>query len=284
MLKLKAILVCLLWALCYPFISMALNESPPFYLAFARSMLAGVSLLLLTARQATPVLPRDRHSWIAITIIGLTYTSLGFSGMFLAGSLVSPGLATVIANLQPMIAVGLAYLLSVERVSVRQLVALAIGLVGIILIVLPSLQHNQANLTGTGVGFVILGAFGVALGNVWTKKVASKENVLRLSAWQLIIGSIPLGLIAVFYEHPSEISWTPKLFLALTVLAIPGTALATLMWFHVLRVGKLHRMNVYTFLTPMFALLIGAVFLNESLALNEVVGTGVVVSALLILN
>lgn len=62
MLKLKAILVCLLWALCYPFITIALAEAPPFYLAFGRSLLAGSSLLLLTAGGSEPMIPRDLPS------------------------------------------------------------------------------------------------------------------------------------------------------------------------------------------------------------------------------
>lgn len=284
MLKLKAILVCLLWALCYPFISIALNESPPFYLAFARSMLAGVSLLLLTARQAAPVLPRDRRSWSAVTIIGLTYTSLGFSGMFLAGSLVSPGLATVIANLQPMIAVGLAYLFSVERATSRQMIALVIGLAGILVIVFPSFHHQQTNITGMGAGFVVLGAVGVALGNVWTKKVSPGMNVLTLSAWQLVVGSVPLGLIALIHDDASAISWNLTLLTALLVLSLAGTAIATLLWFQVLKVCSLHRMNVFTFLTPLFALLIGAVFLGEVLAINELIGTVIIILGLIILN
>ncbi len=109
-------------------------------------------------------------------------------------------------------------------------------------------------------------------------------NVLRLSAWQLLVGSIPLGLIAAFHERVSDISWSPKLFLGLEVLSVPGTAIATLLWFQVLNVGKLHRMNAFTFLTPLFALVIGAAFLGEVLELNELIGTAVIIMGLIVLN
>ncbi len=287
MLKIKVITVCLLWALCYPFISIALSESPPLLLAFMRSVLAGVTLLMFSAKSPGSIFPSDWRLWRSVMIIGLGYTSLGFSGMFLAGSLVSPGLATVIANSQPMIAVALAYLYSVERVTSRQLAVLITGLVGIGVIALPSLHHDQANITIGGIGFVLLGAFGVALGNVWLKKVVAKTksfSILRISAWQLIVGSIPLGIGGFLMENTREISWGMPLAASLAVLAIPGTALATYLWFNVLKSESLHSMNAYTFLTPLFALAIGAMFLGERLATNELIGTAIIVGSLVFNN
>jgi drug/metabolite transporter (DMT)-like permease len=284
MLKAKVITVCLLWSLCYPFISVALSESPPLLLAFMRSVLAGVTLLLFSAKSADSVFPRGWRIWRSIGIIGLGYTTMGFSGMFLAGGLVSPGLATVIANSQPMIAVGLAYLYAVERVTPRQLTVLITGLAGISVIVLPSLHHDQANVTLAGIGFVLLGAFGVALGNVWLKKVASEFNILRLSAWQLIAGSIPLGIGGFLIESTQDITWGAPLALSLAVLAIPGTAMATYLWFNILKSENLHSMNAYTFLTPLFALAIGALFLGERLEVNELIGTAIIIGSLVFIN
>ncbi len=284
MLKLKIITVCLLWSLCYPFISIALRESPPLYLAFMRSVLAGMTLFLFSVKTEGSMFPRGWRIWRSIIIIGLGYTSLGFSGMFLAGSLVSPGLATVVANSQPIIAVGLAYLSSVERVTPGQLTVMITGLLGISVIVLPSLHHSQTNITPGGIGSVLLGAFGVALGNVWLKKVASRTNILRLSAWQLIVGSVPLGIAGLILENTNEISWGTPLVVSLGVLAIPGTAIATYLWFNLLKVEKLHNMNAYTFLTPLFALAIGALFLDERLDNNELVGTAVIVGSLVFMN
>ncbi len=204
--------------------------------------------------------------------------------MFLGGSLVSPGLATVIANSQPMIAVALAYLTTVEKVTSRQLATLTIGLVGISVIVFPSLLQDQANITLSGVGFVLMGAFGVALGNVWLKKVASGSNILMLSAWQLIVGSIPLGIIGLLTENTQSIIWGIPLATSLAVLAIPGTAIATYLWFNVLKSESLHNMNAFTFLTPLFSLIIGAVFLGERLETNELIGTAIIVSSLVFMN
>ncbi len=287
MLKAKVITVCLLWSICYPFISIALSESPPLLLAFMRSVLAGVTLLVFSAKSQGSVMPDSWRLWRAVIIIGLGYTSLGFSGMFLAGSLISPGLATVIANSQPMIAVALAYLYSVERVTARQLTVLITGLVGIGVIALPSLHHDQPNITIGGIGFVLLGAFGVALGNVWLKKVASTTSslsILRLSAWQLIVGSIPLGIGGFLMENTQDISWGLPLAASLAVLAIPGTALATFLWFNILKSEKLHSMNAYTFLIPLFALTIGALFLGERLETNELIGAAIIVGSLVFIN
>ncbi len=284
MIKFKMLLVCILWALCYPFISIGLDQAPPLYFAFMRSSIAGVALLLLCIRREEPIVPKDWKTWSSIIIIGIGYTSLGFSGMFLAGSLVSPGLATVISNLQPMIAIVFAYILTVEKITSKQLIASLIGLTGIITIVLPSLINMQGNLSQGGVGFVLLGASGVAFGNVWLKKISTSFDMLLISAWQFILGSIPLGIGALIFEDSQDIIFGQSLILSLSVLAIPGTAIATYLWFHLLKIERLHRLNAYTFLTPLFALFIGGVFMNETLEINEIIGTVIITIGIIVLN
>lgn len=282
--KLKIITVCILWSLCYPFISIGLDQSPPLYFAFLRSIIAGALLLLLSINRSGSLVPKDWKTWSSIIIIGLGYTSFGFGGMFFAGNLVSPGLATVISNLQPMIAIGFAYILSVERIKSRQFVASLIGLVGIITIVLPSLTNDQANLTQGGIGFVLLGATGVAFGNVWLKKVANTYDILKISAWQFIIGSIPLGVLAFILEDSHSLIINNSFIISLSILSVLGTAVATFLWFRLLKDDQLHSMNAYTFMTPLFALFIGRVFLNEILEINEIIGTVIITAGIIFLN
>ena len=112
--------VMLLWALCFPLISIGLSLSSPLYFAALRSLVAGVGLVIPAAVLRRP-LPRQLNLWMGILGVGLSYTSAGFAGMFLAGGVVSPGLASVLANMQPLIAAILAFFLLGERLKRRTL-------------------------------------------------------------------------------------------------------------------------------------------------------------------
>jgi drug/metabolite transporter (DMT)-like permease len=87
-------LVMFLWALCFPLIVVGLALAPPLTFAALRAFVAGVGLLLpaVLLRRAWP---RGWRVWLGLLGVGLTTSSMGFGGMFLAGGLVSPGLATV---------------------------------------------------------------------------------------------------------------------------------------------------------------------------------------------
>jgi drug/metabolite transporter (DMT)-like permease len=133
------IIVMFLWAICFPLISIGLSYAPPLQFAALRSFVAGAALLLPGALLCRAS-PSDRGAWLALIGVGLTSTGMGFAGMFLAGGLVSPGLATVIANSQPLIAAILAYFVLGGQLGPIRIQGLSLGFLGILLIALPGLE------------------------------------------------------------------------------------------------------------------------------------------------
>lgn len=269
--RVKLFLVLLLWALCFPFIVVGLSRTSPFYFAALRSALAGAGLLLpaLLMRRS---LPRTPAVWLAILGAGIGASTLGFSGMFLGGGKVSPGLATVLANTQPLIAAMLAYFALDERLSSNHRMGLILGFAGIVLVALPGMGGVDTNSTPLGVAYVLLGALGVAGGNILLKHLSARVDPLMAVGWQFTLGSVPLFLAALLFESPGQTVWDGQFIVALFGLALPGTALAYLLWFGLLRQRALTRLNTLTFLTPMIALLIGALFFREMLNSLELTG------------
>lgn len=161
-------------------------------------------------------------------------------------------------------------LLNIE--VLRILTSLLLGFIGILLIALPGLGGDNANSTPMGVGYVLLGAVGVALGNVLLKRLAGQVDLLMATGWQFILGTVPLLLAAQVFERPVQVAWSPSFVVVLLALGLPGTALAFALWFWLLHRGELTRLNTFTFLTPAVALIIGMLFFAERLGLTEVGG------------
>lgn len=272
----RLVLVTLLWALCYPLITTGLALAPPLTFAALRALVAGAGLLAVAAVLRRP-LPQDAQTWLSLLGVGLSATSLGFTGMFLAGGLVSPGLATVVANVQPLIAAVLAYFVLTERLGRRRRTGLVLGFAGIVLVALPGFGGG-ANSTPLGVAYVLLGALGVAVGNVLLKRLAGKVDLWMATGWQFVLGSVPLFLAAQIFESSAHITWTPTFVAVLLVLSLLGTALAFVLWFSLLQRSELTRLNTFTFLTPLFALLLGAVFFGERVGLIEGAGMALILA------
>ena len=267
-----------LWSLCFPLIAFGLSVAPPLYFGFLRAGMTGAILLLLAFALRRPM-PRGLGVWLNLLWAGIGSVLLGFSGMFLAAEWVSPGIATVIANFQPLIAAGLAYVVLGERLTSRSARGMAIGLVGIIITALPSLVSGGAADSLAGVGLILLGAIGVAVSNVFLKRLAGQIDPLMATGWQFVLGSLPLLLIAAGFETPGPDMWSVQFALNLLILSLVGTALAYVLWFWLLQRSTLNRLNVFTFLTPIFGLILGAVFFGERLAALQVAGVALTILA-----
>lgn len=266
------VLVAFLNALCYPLITVGLSYAPHLSFAALRAFAAGLSLAMVAIALRRP-LPQDFRSWIMLGAIGLGATTLGYLGMFHAAEFVSPGLATVIANSQPLIAAVLAFAFLSERLGVIQYIGLGLGFFGIIVTSLPHL--NSTGMTGFSVGlaYIILSSGGIAFSNVLMKALGPRIDALVAMSAQLLLGAIPLGVIALFVDPPSQVQWwSPVFLLALFGLALPGTAMAYWLWFWLLGRVSLGRANAFTFLTPFIALALGVAFFGERIGPTMIAG------------
>ncbi len=258
-----------LWALCFPLITYGLSAAPPLGFATMRALIAGVSLLIVANYKRRPPL-RGRNHWSAVVLVGLSATTLGFAGMFYGGARVAPGLATVVGNAQPLFAAVLLAWLGQELLSRAQCLGLLVGFGGIVLIGVPGL--GRAATTLPGLGLILLGALGVAASNVILSRMAGRIDTLRAMGWQLVVGSIPLGVMSAIVEQPGEILWSWGFVGALLALSLLGTAAAFVGWFELLRRGSLNQLNVFTFFTPVFGLAMGVAFFGETLSILTGIG------------
>lgn len=277
-----AITVMFLWALCYPFISIGLEYSPPLLFAFFRAILAGFALLLLARLLRRPPITGN-DNWIAVVVIALTATTVGFWGMFYAGGLLSPGLATVLTNTQPLIAAAIAWYVLNERLNRKSIVGLFLGFSGIIIIGLGSMNVHNGELIH-GIGYVLFASTGIAVSNIFLKRIAAQVDSLYAMGWQLFLGSFPLAIMSLYLEDFSEFQLIPDLIISLLVLSLFGTSLAFVLWFWLLARVPLYQANAYSFLTPILGMLIGILFYSEVLTLSQILGAVAVIAGIWVVN
>ncbi|MGQ4274178.1 DMT family transporter [Terrihabitans sp. B22-R8] len=258
------ILVAFLNALCFPLVTLGLEHAPHITFATLRAMIAGLSLAIIAAILRRPI-PTDVGSWIALCAIGLGATTLAYFGMFRAAEFVSPGLATILTNTQPLIAAVLAFGVLSERLRPAQYMGLGIGFLGIITIAMPQLGFGDGFGEVAALSYALLAAAGLAVSNVVMKTIRGSIDPLVAMAAQLLLGALPLAILALLTEQPSEIHLSPGFALTLVLLALPGTALSYWLWFWVLERIPLSYANAFTFLTPVLALLIGVIAFDEQI-------------------
>jgi len=269
----KIILVMFLWAVCFPLIVAGFAYAPHLTFAALRAFVAGGALVavgLLLGRRW----PRGLRVWVMLVFIGLGATSLAYLGMYHASEFVSPGIATVIANTQPLMAAVLAGIFLREHLDARGKVGLALGFSGIVVIALPQLSTANADSYLVGVGYILLAALGITVSNVLIRKIAPQVDTLMAMGAQLLIGGVPLAIGAFAMEDPRSVVWSYEFVLILAGLGLFGSSLAYWLWSDILKKTELNRANAFSFLVPVFGLSLGALFFGERLGWFEIVGIG----------
>lgn len=273
------VLVAFLWAICFPFIVVGLPDAPPLLFAALRALLAGFCLILIALKKGGRLSYTPRQ-FLVLVAIGFSYTGIGLGGMFLGAGKLGPGLATVLANAQPLFAAILSLFIFREVASGRVLAGLLVGFIGVVVIATPEMDFGNARFIGAV--YVLGGALGTAIGNVLLKYRAGSDDIYWSMGIQLVIGSVFLGIASVSLGEGTNIQWTWSFATAVFVLAIPATALMVVLWYALLAHAPLNSLNSFTFLTPVFGLLIGILLFGETFSLVEMVGIGITIVGLVI--
>jgi len=267
------VLVMLLWAICFPLITTGIQFAPHLTFATMRALLAGSTLVALAFVLGRPM-PKGVRTWGILVAVGLGATTLGFLGMFHAAEFVSPGVATVIANTQPLLAAILASAFLGERLDFGGKSGLALGFGGIVVIAAPQVLAAAAGNYTIGVAYIVLAALGITVSNVLIKRIAGEVDALMAMGFQMLIGALPLLVLAGAFEQPQDVIWSSSFLFALVGLSLPGTALVYWLWFSILEKIPLNRANAFSFLIPIFGIAIAALFYGETLGWPEVIGIG----------
>ncbi|HEX6829430.1 MAG TPA: DMT family transporter, partial [Burkholderiales bacterium] len=270
--------LAVIWGYNWVVMKEVLKYAGPLDFGALRNLLGALSLfaaLALLRRPLKPVAP----GWMLV--LGLLQTTTFTCCVMLALAHGGAGRAAVLTYTMPFWLLLLAWPLLGERVHGLQWPAAAMALAGLLLIMEPWRIHGglATGLLATGAGIVW------AVSNVIVKRLRARMEIdlLRLSAWQMLFGSVALGVIAALYEQRS-MEWTPYLAVALAYNAIPATALAWLLWVYVLHHLPAGAAGLGSLAIPVVGVLSAAIELGERPSTTETAGMALILAALAVLS
>ena len=272
------VVLSLLWGYTWVLAKQALEFAPPLTMTFMR--VAGGAIALFGAlwllRQPM-ALPAARH----VTLISLCQV-VGFMLLqTLSLNYGAAGKTAVLVYTMPIWTLLLAWPLLGERVRGGQWIAVVGILIGLLLIIEP--WHLQSDwLSNTlGVGAAICWA----LGTVLVKKLRQQKrvNLLGLTAWTNLVGSVPLGLIAAYADEP-PVQWTVVFVVIILVLTIVSTAFCWWLWTSILDRVPAWEASLLVLGTPVIAIICSRLLLNEAFNPVEIAGILLIGSGLLLLS
>lgn len=263
---------------CYIMILYGLQWAPPFAFGGLRTMVGGLTILIISWLTGRAFVP-EKRLWKWIPWVALTATTFTFGSMFLSPQFAGAGLASILGNAQPVFIAVVAWFLLGERLSRIQLLSLFLGLGGVIAIVSPSFGP-QSNDLFTGTLIALLTSASAAIGTVMVRFIKLGNSLLVFTGWQLLLGGATLVFVsAILGEQGIEWNWTFTRILLF--LGIFNSAIVTCAWFYLLQQERAGKLGIYLFLTPVLGTLWAFLFLDERLSITSIVGGSLVLAAVL---
>jgi len=255
-----------LWGSSFGAIKIALHGVTPLTVMSVRILLAGAALLLLIRVRKTPF-PRGIQNWIKIGWMALFGTLIPFFLVPWGQLQIDSSLAAILMAVNPLFALTLGHFFSDhESFTLRQLLAMLVGFSGILLVfgenAISSINGNiWAQLAVIGAGFCYT-ISGVIVSRV---RGASADSV---SASIFICSSVIVFPLWMILEQPWSLHFETESLLALTHLGLVSTGMAFLMRYYIiLRAGAVF-LSYVAFIIPMFGILFGILFLEETISVN----------------
>ena len=183
-----ALCVVAVWGTNFVVIRMGLNQLPPLLFAALRFTFALFPAVFLIRR------PRVR--WANLATYGLLIGFGQFGLLFLAmEGQISPGLASLVIQMQVFFTIGLSAAFTGERVRPHHVIALALGAAGIVVIAV----HTDSTTTPLGLGLVLAAAVAWAGGNM-ASKASGRTNMLGYVVWSALFSAPPLFILSLAVE------------------------------------------------------------------------------------
>ncbi len=268
----------LAWGASYAVAKYALEVIPPSTLACIRFLVGGFFLLLIPNREHTNR-KLTFHDWKDLFIIGSFGLAISNALLNLGLQMTTSTKTAITASLEPIFTIFLAALMLKEALQRRTVKATAVSILGATLLLLggKSLAQLLAELSSSG-GFlgdilVVMSIFTTALYSVLMKPVAQRLGAMRATSYSFLIGSLLLSPIAALeLSQLWPISFTTEAILAIIFLGVLCNAICYATWNIILKHTEAGVMAVTLYAQPVGGVLVGWLWLGESLSAAGIAG------------
>lgn len=270
---LELLLLAAVWGASFLFMRIAAPVLGPVLLIELRVVLAGVTLLLVATR--FNLIGEIRQNLIPLLVIGCINTAIPFLLFAFAALYLPAGFSSLLNAMTPLFGTLITGLWLREKLTLSQFIGLIVGFAGVTILV----GWTELPVTNSFIWAVVAGlsaAFLYAVGASYAQKKLSGVNSIVVATGSLLSATICLLPITPWF--------LPNTFPSMTViwmtiaLGLFSTALAYVMYFHLLSNIGVSKSLTVAYLVPLFAMFWGTLILDEPITQSMVFGCGLILS------
>ncbi len=272
-----------LWGLSQISMKVANTGVGPIFQAALRSVVASLLVICWAQWRRMPLIHRDRTFWHGVVIGALFGTEFVF--VYLGLYFTTASHAVILLYTAPLfVALGAHWLLPAEPLTARKTIGLVVAFLGLVATLWDSLGvPSRSQLLGD--------LFSLTAGLLWAVTSLYLKRVVRGSMspsqmlfYQLGFSAVQLSLICVLFEPRHVTNLSPLVLACLAYQGIIVAFASYLVWFWLVKVYPVSDISGFTFLTPIFGVLLGGLLLHDPLTAKLLIGGSLVVGGMILVN
>lgn len=275
-----------MWGSSYLFIKIGVETLAPWTL-IAMRLGIGLAVLASVVALAREPLPRHPRIYGHLVVMSVVNIALPFYLITNAEQTVDSALAAILNATVPLFAIVIAALaLHDEPITVNRLAGLAVGFVGVVLLVGRGLGDVLAGSGGSLYGELALVGSSVsyAAGAVYARRNVRGLRPMIPALFQVFFAFLISAALALLLERPLATELREDALVSVLWLGILGSGLAYLAFFRLLGRWGATRTALVAYLLPVVGIVLGAVVLAEEVDARILLGTALVIGGVALVN
>jgi len=259
-----------LWATGFIGARYAMPWSEPFTFLAARFLIAAAILLLIAL--AIGARPANRREALHSLIAGALMHGGYLGAVFWAIKHGMPaGISALIVGLQPLVTAVMAGTVLGEKILPRHWLGLAIGFVGVVIVLSPKLGQVSGGITAATLAAAIFSVISMSAGTIWQKRNATGVDMFSGTFYQYLGGAAPMLIGSALFETRTVI-WNGELVFAMAWLVLVLSIGAIFLLMVMIRDGEMAKVASLFYLVPAVTAVMAYVLFGEQLTLVQIAG------------
>ncbi len=280
-------LVYVFWGSTYLGIGIAVEQIPPAHMCAVRFLVAGVLMLAYCAISGRRVIfPAGRL--VHLAVCGILLLMGGNLTLSFAEQIVPTGFAALLVSVTPLWFLVLdSLLLGHHHISRRGKIGLALGIVGVVVLIWPTLVHPTTFGRREFWWSIALlgGSLSWALGSVLSKKwQTAAGEPFSATAWQIVFAGLANLAFAVVFERNDPVVWTARGLGAVLYLVVCGSWIGYTAYIWLLQHVPTSKVSTYAYVNPVVAVFLGWLVLHERIDRYILMGSAVIVVSVIMVT
>ena len=280
-------LVYVFWGSTYLGIRISVESFPPYVMGMLRFTVAGLVMLGICAAQGKKI-RINGSDFLKLSVVGILLLSIANVLLGWAELYVPTGLAALIIAVVPLWFLVIdTWLMKGDHLSRRGLVGIALGILGLVILLWPKLLAARAGLGKMQLlaGLLLVGTSGVwALGSTLSRRWTVSVGVYAATGWEMLIAGIVNFLVAWVLGDIPQSRWNIRGLGAILYLVIFGSLVGYTAYIWLLDHVPTGKVATYAYVNPMVAVFLGWAILHERIDGYIVAGSAVIIAAVVLVT